>query len=203
MDIEPRMGKSINHGSLYTICLQTTAHARQVCGSEVETVVHLSDLSRRTVVCGLSSFSVLSILAVALLGSMSAMAQTGPKAVRGYVYDNAGKVLEGANVTVEIINKTTHTVTDTQRDTTGSDGYYMVTFFGTWEIGDTIRAKATYGSVESQVNETIIATESPYEDLDIHFTTAIPQFGSVLGFGVAAGLVCAVGLAFVSRRRKH
>jgi hypothetical protein len=151
----------------------------------------------------LSSFSVLSILAVALLGSMSAMAQTGPKAVRGYVYDNAGKVLEGANVTVEIINKTTHTVTDTQRDTTGSDGYYMVTFFGTWEIGDTIRAKATYGSVESQVNETIIATESPYEDLDIHFTTAIPQFGSVLGFGVAAGLVCAVGLAFVSRRRKH
>jgi hypothetical protein len=166
----------------------------------VEIVVHSS---RRIVAYGLLSFSVLSILAVALLGSMSAMAGLGPKIVQGYVYDNAGYKLGGATVTVEIIAQGTSTVRDTQTDTTGSEGYYMVTFQpDKWDIGDTIKAKATSGSVQSESNETI-ASANEYQSLDIHFTTAIPQFGSVLGFGVAAALVCAVGLAFVSRRRKH
>jgi hypothetical protein len=165
----------------------------------VEIVVHLR---RRIAVYGLLSFSVLSILAVALLGSMSAVAGLGPKVVRGYVYDNEGNKLGGATVTVEIIDKTTLLVRDTQTDTT-PDGYYMVTFQpDKWDIGDTIRAKATYGSVQSEPIEAI-ATADEYQSLDIHFATAIPQFASILGFGVAAVLVCAVGLAFVSRRRKH
>jgi hypothetical protein len=163
-------------------------------------VVHSS---RRIAVYGLSSFFVLSILAVALLGSMSAMAGTGTKPVQGYVYDNAGNLLKGATVTVVVIDNTTHLVRDTQTDTTGSDGYYMVSFGpDKWDIGDTIRARATSGSVQSDANETI-ANESATQNLDIHFKTAIPQFGSVLGFCMAAGLVCAVGLAFVSRRTKH
>jgi hypothetical protein len=166
----------------------------------VEIVVHSS---RRIAVYGLSSFFVLSILAVALLGSMSAMAGLGPKVVQGYVYDNAGNKLGGATVTVVVMNSTTHLVRDTQTDTTGSDGYYMVSFDpNKWDIGDTIRARATSGSVQSDANQTI-ANESGAQDLDVHFKTAIPQFGSVLGFCVAAGLVCAVGLAFVSRRRKN
>lgn len=166
----------------------------------VEIVVHSS---RRIAVYGLSSFFVLSILAVALLGSMSAMADIGTKPVQGYVYDNAGNLLGGATVTVVVIDKTDHSVRDTLTNTTGPDGYYMVTFSpDKWDIGDTIRARATYGSVQSEANETL-ATADEYQNLDIHFTTAIPQFGSVLGFGVAAALVCAVGLAFVSRRRKH
>jgi hypothetical protein len=119
------------------------------------------------------------------------------------VYDNAGNKLGGATVTVVVMNTTTHSVRDTQTDTTGSDGYYMVSFDPSkWDIGDTIRARATSGSVQSDANQTI-ANESATQDLDIHFKTAIPQFGSVLGFCVAAGLVCAVGLAFVSRRRKN
>jgi len=166
----------------------------------VEIVVHSS---RRIAVYGLSSFFVLSILAVALLGSMSAMAGIGVKPVMGTVYDNAGNLLGGATVTVVIIDKNTSVVRDTLTETTGSDGIYMVTFpADKWDIGDTIRARATYGSVQSEANQTI-ANESATQDLDIHFKTAIPQFGSVLGFCVAAGLVCAVGLAFVSRRRKN
>jgi hypothetical protein len=165
----------------------------------VEIVVHSS---RRIAVYGLSSFLVLSILAVALLGSMSAMAGIGVKPVMGTVYDNEGNLLGGATVTVVIIDKNTQVVRDTLTDTTGSDGIYMVTFpADKWDIGDTIRARATYGSVQSEASETI-ANESASQNLDIHFTTAIPQFGSVLGFGVAVTLVCAVGLAFVSRRRK-
>jgi hypothetical protein len=159
--------------------------------------------NRRIAVFGLSSFFVLSILAVTLLGSISTMAGIGPKAVQGYVYDNAGNLLGGATVTVVIIDKTTHLVRDTLTDTTGLDGYYSVSFApDKWDIGDTIRARATSGSVQSEANETL-ATADEYQNLDIHFTTAIPQFGSVLGFGVAAALVCAVGLAFVSRQRKH
>ena len=161
------------------------------------------DVTNKHTAYAVSSFFAVSILALMLLGSMSVRAGDGPKIVQGYAYDDTGNPLGGVVVTVVVIDKDTHLVKDTQTDTTGSpDGYYSVSFDTfIWNIGDTIRATGTYNSVD-QPNETL-ADASAVQDIDINFTTAIPQFGSVLGFAVAAGLVCAVGILFVSYRRRH
>jgi len=148
------------------------------------------------------SVCALSVLFAVVFCGGSASA-SGFKVVQGHVYDEDGNLLTGINVKVEMINQTTHLPTATDYSTTESDGMYGVTFdlFSVWETGDTIRVTATYNSVD-QVNETT-ANSGPSQVVDVHFPTAIPQFGSMLGFAVAAGVVCVVGIGFLTFSRKR
>jgi hypothetical protein len=159
------------------------------------------DTLKKNVPIVLSSLFVISIAALVLLGSMPAAAETGPKTVMGTVYDNSGNPLADADITAVVINAGNSTIMATEIDVTGPEGAYSVTFDpAVWQIGDTLRVTATYSSVQ-QTNQTT-ATIAPFQIVDVHFTTAIPQFGSLLGFMAAAGMVCVVGVGFLFYRRK-
>jgi len=137
------------------------------------------------------------VISVADLGrpNTSVMAALGPKIVQGYVNDTVGTPLEGALVTVEIIAQAGGIVRDTQTDTTGSDGYYMVTFgdASKWDIGDTILATATYDS--NQKSNQTIADDSGVQQVNVNFDFAIPEFSSLLGLVAAlAAVVCVANL---------
>ena len=128
-------------------------------------------------------------------GSRASIAGTGPKVVEGYVYDLSGIPLEGAVVTVEVIDQSTHLPKATQSDTTGPEGYYMVTFGdqSLWNVGDTLKATAIYDS-NSQSNETL-ADDSGFQSMDVNFGFIIPEFGSLFGSVVAvAGMVCFIAM---------
>lgn len=163
--------------------------------------------------CGSSSrpaFAVLImfIVAVAIVTSIadlgrpnaSVMTGPGPKIVQGYVNDTVGNPLEGALVTVEIIAQVGGSVRDTQTDTTGSDGYYMVTFdLNKWDIGDTIRVTATYDS-DQQSNQ-IVANGDASQQVDVNFGFTIPEFSSL--FGLVAALAAVVCVANLRIRHGH
>jgi len=159
------------------------------------------DTLKKNVPIVLSSLFVVSIAALVLLGSMPVAAETGPKLVIGTVYDNLGDPLAGADITAVVINKTSLLIVATETDVTGPEGAYSVTFDpGVWQVDDTLRVTATYSSVQ-EPNQTT-ATIAPFQIVDVHYTTAIPQFGSLLGFMAAAGMVCVVGVGFLFYRRK-
>jgi len=124
----------------------------------------------------------------------------GPKIVQGYVNDTVGNPLEGALVTVEVVAQDTSNVRDTQTDTTGSDGYYMVTFsFDKWDIGDTIRVTATYDS-NQQLNQTVASGDAS-QQVNVNFGFAIPEFSSLFGF--VAALVAVVCVTTLRIRHGH
>ena len=158
-------------------------------------------MNRKTLPLAISALLAISVVAIAFMGSTPAAAESGPKIVIGFVYDSSGNPIEGAQITAVVINMTTSLETANETDTTGSEGAYSVTFDPfAWGQGDTLRVTANYNSVE-QSNQTR-ANEDPFQQVDVHFPTVIPQFGSILGFGIAAGLLCVVGVAFTLYRRK-
>ena len=130
----------------------------------------------------------------------SIMAGLGPKVVQGYVNDTVGNPLEGALVTVEIIAQAGGSVRDTQTDTTGSDGYYMVTFgdANKWDIGDTILAIATYDS--NQKSNQTIADDSGVQQVNVNFDFVIPEFSSLLGLVAALAVVVCVTTSRIRHR---
>jgi len=142
------------------------------------------------------------VISVADLGrpNTSVMAALGPKIVQGYVNDTVGNPLEGALVTVEIDAQGTGTVRDTQTDTTGSDGYYMVSFApSNWDIGDTIHVTATYDT-NQQSNQTV-ANDSTSQQVNVKFGFAIPEFSNL--FGLVATLAAVVCVANLRIRHGH
>ncbi len=149
---------------------------------------------------------VVAIAAIALMPmfSQSVSAATVPKGVRGYVEDSVGNRLDGALVVVNIRAQADYdTIRATGSDTTGSDGYYSVTFaMGEWDIGDTIQVIATYDSHQHS-NETT-ADAGAIQDVWVVFPYEIPQFGSLWGTMIAVGAIGAVGAIFVvyNKRRK-
>lgn len=100
-----------------------------------------------------------------------------PKPVRGNVTDMFGYPIEGANVTVVV--KVGATVRATMwYDSTEPNGYYAVTFEGSqWDVGNTIEVTARYGAEIAQ-NSTI-ADSSAVQNIDVRFSFAIPEFGSM------------------------
>lgn len=161
----------------------------------------------RTIVTGCVSSLMLVLPAffLLLLSSSPASAGTGPLIVWGFVYDEEGSRLQGAYVDVYVLDKDTNAVKTELTGLpypTGSDGAYTATFAPEdWVAGDKVKAIATFGT-QSVSNQVTVVEEGPLQ-VDLDFRTAIPQFGSMLGFLVAAGVVCIVGIAFVSLRRKR
>ena len=118
-----------------------------------------------------------------------------PKAVRGHVTDLLGYPIEGANVTVVVKSGAIVRAT-LWYDSTEPDGYYLVTFEGNqWDEGNIIEVTARYGSETAQ-NSTV-ADSQPYQNVDVRFSFAIPEFGQMLPF-VTVG---SVAVLVVFRRR--
>lgn len=105
------------------------------------------------------------------------LAETGPKIISGHVYDSLGQPVQGALVTVTI-------ATYSHSFTSGSTGYYMVTFLPSeWTRGDTIEVTATYESL-IQTNTTT-ADLSGMQTVDINFLEEIPEVGQIIGLAIA------------------
>jgi len=145
------------------------------------------------------------IIAVAVAAIMIAPAivsgASGPKQVRGYIWDNTGRDLEGADVTVNIRYPDT-SLRSTLSDTSDANGYYSVTFGPSdWDIGNTIEVISTYDS--NQETNSTSANANPFQWVNITYPFGIPEFGSTLGILVAGGFLGAVSIAMLSRKKRQ
>jgi len=146
----------------------------------------------------------LLLVAAVLATSLSALpgkvsANAGPFILDGTVTDDVGRKIAG--VPIVAVMRDGATVVDTQSGTTDDGGFYTITL-GTdkWQPGFTVTATATWNSV--QVSDTVTVGADPFATIDLQFPFEIPQFGSLLGFVVAAGLVGAVAAVFLVRKTK-
>jgi len=146
------------------------------------------------------SIAVLSISIIALIVIASnASAASGPKVVRGYILDSVGRTVEGADVTVNIINASTKEVVSTLSETTNATGFYSVTFGPSdWEIGDDIEVIATYNAAQESNSTT--ATDYPVQYVNVTYAFEIPEFGSMVGFLASAGIIGIVGWAAIKKK---
>lgn len=150
--------------------------------------------------------AAVALLSVALIASISwssggTLAGSGPKGVRGYVWDSAWNPVPGANVTVRMYDPV-GTLMDTQYyDATEPSGFYSVTFgFDKWNDGYTIQVTAGY-DVYSAVNSTIAVEGKPYQWVNATLGFVIPELGSGLVLGLTIASFAATVFAVGARRR--
>lgn len=144
----------------------------------------------------------LSVALVAMfLVSYGASAATGPKQVRGYVRDVDGRLIQGISVTINVRWASDDTVRSTLTDTSDETGYFSVSFGpSNWDIGDRIQVIGTHQS--NQQSNSTTADDLPFQWCNVTFPYAIPEFGSVIGFAIAGGLIAAVAVVFLVSKRK-
>lgn len=149
--------------------------------------------------------AAVALLSVALIASISwssggTLAGSGPKGVRGYVWDSAFNPVPGANVTVSMYNGPIWM--DTQYyDATEPSGFYSVTFgFDKWNDGYTIQVTASY-DVYSAVNSTTAVEGKPYQWVNATLGFVIPELGSGLVLGLTIASFAATVFAVAARRR--
>ena len=148
------------------------------------------------------AIAVFAVVAVSMLLSSGFASAEGPKVIRGYIEDSVGP-LEGANVVLEVWTPL-DVLRFTDSYTSDSIGFYSFTLSsidGDWHDGDTFNVIATYKG--HQMNESQLDDGTPLQNIDVTFPFEIPQFGSLLGFSVAAGGIGLIALVFVVRRKKN
>lgn len=135
---------------------------------------------------------------VAFNSSSAYVAGTGPKIVRGYVWDSVGNPVEGANVTVDIMNGPS--VRSTLNDTSNATGLYSVTFDPSdWYEDDGIEISAELGIYVGTNSTTANAAAAQWVNATMGFV--IPEFDSLFGVVLLTGgmFVAAATLARRSR----
>ena len=143
----------------------------------------------------LSATAALIALVSLSLFSAPAAAGSADLTVHGYITDSNGDPVEGADVLVEVLAGTHPQLSFT----TLSDGHYQVDFdLSQWQVGDTVQTTATYGG--NPESNTGVADASTVLQIDVQFTLAIPEFGSLTGVLVTMGIIGVI--ATVSMRRK-
>ena len=157
------------------------------------TMLRIARYSTYAVPIGVTIF-----IAAMLLISGTAEPATGPKQVRGYVYDSLGTPIENANVTVQI--RIGESVRSTLYcDATDETGYYVVDFGPSdWDIGNTIFVNATFGG-EYNTNS-VIANDFPFQNLDVTLGIVIPEFGSLISLTLAIFGAASIFI-IISRKR--
>jgi hypothetical protein len=144
----------------------------------------------------------LALVTSALMASDGALAAIGPKQVKGYIWDNVGNPVEGAQVTVNILAQSDSSIRATLSEDSNAIGYYSMSFaMGEWDEGDMIEVLATYDSIQ-EPNSTV-ATDYPSQWVNVSFKFEIPEFGSYLGLLIAGGAIGIVGIAVVSMKRRR
>lgn len=175
-------------------------------------------MSGRSTRIGLrSSIVVLStvigvlVLAVAVLPSSGAADDNHTMNVRGYVYDNAGRKIANADVTVSMYNGATLVKSNSTTSRASPAGYFSVNFHpGEWATGNTVLVVAQYQGGLQGVNDSKDA-DPPWtvdgakffvwENVTLPYE--IPQFGNnTTGLLVTAGLVGVVASVVLVWRRK-
>lgn len=151
-----------------------------------------------------ASFMVAIILMAALTAlSESSSAALAPKVVRGYVKDNAGHPVAGANITVNIRYgpPPTGTIRSTLYDTSKSDGFYSTNFSNfQWDVGNIIEVISTWHG--AQENNYTSADAKPVQYVNVTYPYAIDEYGSgALGLLIAGGFVGAVAVVLLVRRK--
>lgn len=147
--------------------------------------------------------SVVSVAMVAMLLSSSYASAEGIKIINGYVKDSAGRILAGANVFLEVWTPS-HTLRFSDSYTADENAYYSFTlssFDNEFLDGDTFEVTATYNSNQQNVSQ--VDDLGPLQWINITYPYEIPQFGSLLGFGIAAGAVGLVAMVFLVKRKKQ
>lgn len=148
-----------------------------------------------------ASLAVIALLAgFALVTTTNAIADgPGPITVLGYVYDNMGDPLEAASVVV-----TNEDTLATDSTTTDEFGYYQIDFEAAqMNVGDTVRVDTSYSGAPA-TDDIVLTSDmfaSGYAQIDVHYLTEIPEFGSFFGVllvSIALGVV-----ALSSSRRKR
>lgn len=154
----------------------------------------------------ISAIVIVSILISALLFAPHASAGDGPKTVLGYVYDQNGDPIPGANVTINMRRPDNSIRSTLWYDATDSDGFYSVTFFdlggSPWEIGDTIEVIALYGA--DSASNTTIATPSndyPVQYVNVTIAIIIPEFGFFGSFSVLVMSMTVVATFMIARQK--
>jgi len=145
---------------------------------------------------------VTAIIVLAMIvASRPSVAGDVPKTVRGYIWDDAGRPMEGASVTVEIRNPD-NSVQSTDMDTSDSTGFYSVMFENNeWDAGDTINVTATWDSNQEDNWTTALAGEVA-QYVNVSFPFEIEEFGSAAGLLLAGGVIACVAVAFVVLRKR-
>lgn len=143
-----------------------------------------------------------ALISAVNLGSDDASAETGPKNVRGYVYDSVWNPVAGANVTIKMLNGMT-LVKTLYYDATEPDGLYTVTFGGPdWGVNYTIETTASYDG-SSAVNSTV-AVAGPSQWVNVTLSGyVIPEFGSSITMGLTIASLAAMVVVLTSRRRRR
>jgi hypothetical protein len=146
--------------------------------------------------------TVLIVLAaaslVALNSSSEYVAGTGPKTVQGYVWDSEGNIVQGANVTVNIMNGAV--IRSTLNNLTSSAGLYRVTFGPSdWYEDDGIEISAKYGIYTGTNSTTADATPAQFVNATLGFV--IPEFDSLLGVVLITGGMFFAAAAIARRPR--
>jgi len=143
------------------------------------------------------AFELVVLVAVGVfLGQATKPAASGTAnlSVYGYVRNMSGTPLEGASVSVTVVE-----TPRTLATTTDATGFYIVEFdLADWDVGDHIEVVATYDALQ-QMNTTI-ASDLTVEQVDINYTYEIPEFGGVGGSLVAIIAVAGVAGLFILKR---
>jgi hypothetical protein len=143
--------------------------------------------------------ALLLLSSFAVFGSDSTTAATGPKNVRGYVWDSGGTDIPGANVTIRMLNGVTP-VKVLYYDATEPDGLYTVTFGPSdWNTGYTIEVTAVFDGI-TEINSTV-ASDSNIQFVNATLEYTIPEFGGGLGTVFTVASFMAVVIVIASRRR--
>ena len=153
---------------------------------------------------GLILLVPLVVLSTILFSSGSVSAQGFPKTVWGAVYDENGDLYVGVTVTVNMwtggVGGTLH---GSHVDGPSTDGYYSVIFLdGEWTAGDTIEVIAEKPGGGGQAPPVTVGCDATGSQvIDVHFPTAIPQFGSLFGVFAASSLIGVVAIVTIRKKR--
>jgi len=145
------------------------------------------------------SFLLMATCVPILLATEPVSAASGPKVIYGYVYDVDGNLYDGVTITVSVWNNANSKTTVVE--VTADGGFYEAVFNdgSSWDIGKQYQVIADDG-IGPQIPKTGTLDALGDQQVDIHYDTAIPQFGSALGFALSAGIIGAVAVVAVSRR---
>lgn len=152
----------------------------------------------------LSALIVVLVLAMALLPAAT-MAATHPKTVWGYVYDQDGRKVADAQVTVTMKNVSTNATVSTKTDTSDSVGFYSCNFgLADWNIGDKIVVTATYKSLQATNSTVVLCNNEFFQWENVTFPYEIPELGNgligILVTGLILGAVAVAVLVFWRRK---
>jgi hypothetical protein len=140
-----------------------------------------------------------AIVAASMFSAIHDASALGPKGVRGYIFDQLGSPISGANVTVKMIHGVS-TIATEWYDASEIDGIYTVVFdpFLGWVVGDTIEVTASYLSHQS--TSSVSADAEPVQYVNVTIAgIVVPEFGA-LSLAMVCGAFVAVFI-LIGRRR--